>query len=487
MAYVDPNQEVPGPAVNQNTQQAPIAAGGAGVGGSTKAPSTPGQNLPAQPSAQLSAYLSANEPQSTAFAGNIAQTVGNQVNAAAAAIPNAVNTYTGGLYTVPTDATANAALATSPSSLTSDQTATVQKELGAAGAAPNAANTFETTSDYQNTAGQIQKAVEQANLWGAGNDVGSLSTALAPFEGSQSTAGDTTLDSLLLSQTPGAYNQITAATAPAANLQSNLSNATTSADAALKNAIAQDTAATGAANSSAQSFATNLTNYLNQQVAASQAKENAQTAANGPIYTDYNSGNLTAADAIALGIPPNQAASWAADYNALNPAINNQQAVNKSQFRYGEPENITPVNLSQYLIQAGAPPEINNATVATPQNYSDVAALKALIGDTSNIVLPIDASTASQAGTGLTPAASDTLNLAGIDAALTPLLTPAQKYVQQIQYDAIHDPAQNANQANSIMQQETGMNNIINYLLQLTGQQGVGITPPTSTGASPRV
>lgn len=489
MAFVDPNQVpvTPGSNVPQSQQQAPIAAGGAGVGGSTKAPATPGQNVPAQPSAQLSAYLSANQPQATAFGQNVAQTVGNQVNAAGAAIQPAVNTYTGGLYTVPTDAAANTALAASPASLTPDQTTSVTNELGAAAAAPNAANTFESTAGYQNTAAGIQQAVEQANLWNSGNDVASLSTALTPFEGANATAGDTTLDSLLLSQTPGAYQNITNAVAPAAGFQAQLAAGTTAADAALQGAIAQDNAATGAATGAAQNYATGLTNYLNQQVATNQAAENTQTAQNGSIYTDYNSGNLTAADAVALGIPPNQAATWAADYNALNPAITNQQAVNSQPARSGTQDTINPVNLSNYLTQAGAPPEINAADVATAQNYSDVAALQALLGSGSPITLPINASTASQAGLGLNPAAGDTLNKSALDAALTPLISPAQKYVQQIQAMASYDPAQNSAEANAIAQQESGMNSIIAYLQQLIGQAGIGITPPTGGGYTTNV
>lgn len=482
MAFVDPNQApvTPGSNVPQSQQQAPIAAGGAGVGGSTKAPATPGQNVPAQPSAQLSAYLSANQPQATAFGQTVAGTVGSQVNAAGAAINPAVNTYTGALYTVPTDAAANTVLAASPASLTPNQTTSVTNELGAAAAAPNAANTFESTAGYQNAAAGIQKAVEQANLWNSGNDVASLSTALTPFEGANATAGDKTLDSLLLSQTPGAYNQITDAVAPAAGFQGQLAAGTNAADAALQGAIAQDNAATGAANNSAQSYATNLTNYLNQAVATNQAAQNAQTAANGPIYTDYNSGNLTAADAVALGIPANQAASWAADYNALNPAIQSAESLNNSMTRYGDQsiKNINPVNLSSYLTQPGAPVPINAADVASTQNYADIAALEGLLGSGSNVVLPISSATASQAGLGLNTSASDTLNTAGINAALNPLIPSAQTYISAIQHGAAIDPAQTGAQASTIAAQISGMQTILNYLNQLSGKSGTGITPP---------
>lgn len=462
-----------------------MAAGGQGVGGASKAAATPGQNVPAQPSAQLSAYLNANQPQSQAFAGQVAGQVGNQVNAAGAAINPAVNAYTGQLYTVPTDAAANAAVSTAPSSLTPTQTTDFQSELGAAGAAPNSANTFEATAPYQNVASGIQNAVEQANLWSAGNNVADLSTALSPFEGPNATAGDATLDSLLLSQTPGAYQQIQSAVAPAAGLQGELTAGTTAADAALQAAIAQDTAATGAATGAAQNFATNLTNYLNGAVTTGQAAENAQIAQNGPIYTDYNSGNLTADDAVAMGIPANQAGAFAAAYNALNPAISAENSFvgnpNSARFigyNVNNPTGINPVNLSSYLSQPGTPTPINLADVASSGNYADVAALESLLGPGNGIALPIDASTASQAGLGLNPMSSDTLNMAGFNAALSPLIYPANQFIQHVQSDAAFDPAQTGAQAGVISTGISNMNQIIAYLQQLTGQQGLGITPP---------
>ncbi len=383
MAFVDPTQETPGPAVPA-AQQAPVAAGGQGVGGATKAAATPGQNLPAQPSAQLSAYLAANQPQSQAFAGQVAGQVGSQVNAAGAAINPAVNTYTGSLYTVPTDAAANAALATAPASLTPDQTTSVKNELGASAAAPNPANTFEASQGYADTTTGIQNAVEQANLWGAGNDVASLSTALAPFEGASATTGDKTLDSLLLSQTPGAYGQITDAAAPAAALPGQLAAGTTAADTALQNAIAQDTAATGAANTSAQNYVTGLNSTLAQYLAQAQTQAN-----------EYNAGVGTISQELA-NVQPQIA--------GLESAVSNyNNLVGQGPNAWGTPtgQTFAPINLASYLTPSGTiiAPNINQ--VATPQQYNDVAALQALLGASGAAALnpSIDPSNAAQAGT----------------------------------------------------------------------------------------
>ena len=72
MAFVDSNQESPYVATNQS---APVSSGGAGIAGTATKPSanTPGVNVPAQPSAQLSAYLNANAPQAQGMAQQIAR------------------------------------------------------------------------------------------------------------------------------------------------------------------------------------------------------------------------------------------------------------------------------------------------------------------------------------------------------------------------------------------------------------------------------
>ena len=418
-AAPDPNEETPGQGVPQAGQ--PVSAGGAGLGGSSKAAATPGQNVPAQPSAQLSSYLGANQPQAAALGQNVATTVGNQVNAAGSSIQPAVDIYTGQQYTVPTDAATNAAVASSPSSLTQAQQQSFENELGASAAAPNSADTFEASAPYQTLNTGIQNAVEQANLWNAGNNVADLSTALQPYEGSQATTGDTTLDSLLLSQSPGAYGQIQSAVAPASTLQSQLNAGATQADASLQNAIAQDTAATGAATGAAQNYATGLTNYLNQAVTTNQAAQTAQESANSTIYADAQSGNLTAADAQAMGIPAANATAFAKaydNYNATNDAATFLRMNPGGGF--APVSDVPQLSLGSYLTQGAAGPTIDAASVATPQNYSDVAALQALLGQNSNVNLPINASTANLAGTGLGQNASDTYNFTAENAAMSP-------------------------------------------------------------------
>lgn len=418
MAFVDPaDQATPGPGVQQSGS--PVAAGGAGIAGSSKAsPSSPGQNVPAMPSSQLSSYLNANQPQAAALGQNVATNVGNQVQAAGAAIQPAVNIYSGEQYSVPTDAATNAAVASSPSSLTPTQQASYEAELGASAQAPNSANTFEASTPYATINTNIQNAVEQANLWNSGNNVADISTALQPYEGQNATTGDTTLDSLLLSQTPGAYGQIQSAVAPAANLQSQLAAGATSADQALQSAIQADQAATPAAQQAAQTYSTNLTSYLNDQVAADQNAPQAATATQ--LQGDLTAGNISAADATALGLSPAQMADlnyvanyadtpqeWYGGAAIQNP---NGQGINWHPTPvFSTPSTPAQLNLAQYLSTV-APGAVDAQNVASPTQYADVAALAQLMG-TSAPAEEINASTASQAGTA--PTVGSTLNYQG--------------------------------------------------------------------------
>jgi hypothetical protein len=372
MAYVSQSEQdqiIPAPVTASPT------TGGQGVAGSSKAANTPGQNQPQQPSAQLSAYLNANQPQAAGLASTVAGQLGSQVSNAQNAINPAVNVYTGQLYTAPTDTATNQIVSTAPSTLSADQTASFQTELGASAAAPNSANTFETTQPYQGLTSDIQKAVSTANLWNAGNDPASLSTALQPYESPGATQGDTTLDALLLSQSAPAYQQIHAAAAPAANLQGNLATATASADKALRDAITQDNATTAAATAAPQTYATNLNTYL--QTAINDATQG-NTAMNAKILQDLTTNTPTQQDLNALGI---SASDWA--------TLSGEMAAASSAG--------VPISLAAYLTQT-APTGFTAGNLANSTQYADVAALQNTMGGNAPVE-PISSVTANQAST----------------------------------------------------------------------------------------
>lgn len=412
MAYAAPDEALPGPDVNKPVQsgQAPVASGGAGVSASGKAAATPGQNIPAKPSAQLSDYLAANQPQAAAFAGNIANTLANQTSAAGAGITPAVNTYTGNLYTVPTNADVNSAVESSPSSLTPEQQATYKTELGANAAAPNSANTFETTPQYQSATQGIQNAVEQANLWNSGNNVSSLSTALAPFEGGNATSGGKTLDALLLSQSPDAYSKIQSAVAPASKLSGELTAATTTADEALKNAIAQDAATSSAANQSAGKFVTGLNTTLAGYLANAQKQADA-----------YNAEvNSLAGQEQAVQPKVSKLQDAIAAYNAMIKNSGTGNMGNPDLFTGLAPIGVA--NVGGIPSTVGLPPV---SSLGTAQNYLDIAALENLLGagNVAGFNPSITSATANEAGT-YTPPNMSVPTLGGI---LSPLETAAQQ------------------------------------------------------------
>jgi len=433
-AAPDPNQILPGPASPQPSQ-APVAAGGAGAAGAAtkQSAATPGVNIPAQPSAQLSAYLGANQQQASEFGGNVANTLSGQTAAAANAIQPAVNTYTGGLYTVPTNEAVNQKVSSAPSTLTPEEKQSFQTELGAAAKVPNVAQTFETTAPYQDLTQNVQKAVEQANLWNSGNNPANLSAALQPFEPAGQSSGNTTLDALLLSQSPGAYSKIQNAVAPAANLQGQLNAGTAQANQSLRDAITQDQAATAAATAAPQTYATNLTAYLKNAVDAATQGNTTQSA---KIMADLASNSPTPDDLATLGVSADQ---WT--------TLSSQLAGATSAGR--------PIDLTKYLAQN--PSNVTAQNIATPTQYSDVAALQELLGGNAPVV-PINATTANDAGTATNPGALNQFDFQGASAAAqtAPLLTRAAALQNEAnnarrQYDINHFGGQTPEQFNAYL------------------------------------
>ena len=443
MAFVNPNDENANPITPAPISAGPVSAGGqggAGQKGVSPAAATPGINVPQAPSAALSNYLAANVNQANNFGGQVANTLGQQTAAAGNAINPAVNTYTGALTNVAPNTTINNEVQNAPSTLSAADQAAYQQELSAAGNAPNSANTFESSAGYAGLVPAIQNAVTQEGLWNSGNNVANLQTAVQPFEAPNASSGVSALDSLLLSQTPGAYNQIQNAVAPAGNLQNQLSAATTGADTSLQNAIQNDQAATTGAQNAATTFGSNLTNQLNTQTAAAQAAANG---ANTQAVTDLQAGNVTAADAAALGLTPAQATALNQQYAATTADI--------TKAGLG-----SPITLQDFLNQAGAG-TITQQNIATPEDYANVAAINALLGSAAPST-PLTAATANQAGTA--PTNIGTLNLGGAQNALSigdqiaQLQQDAeakQAYGTYLmgQWNANHFGGQNADQMNS--------------------------------------
>lgn len=471
-AAIDQNKIIPGappgtPSGVPGMQgQAPVSSGGGGVGPvSSKAAATPGKNIPAQPSAQLSSYLSANQPQSEQFAGTVADTVGGQVASAGNAIQPAVNTYTGGLYNVQPDAAINAKVASSPSSLTAQEQESFKTQLGAAGKSPNAADTFEASTPYQGLTADIQKAVEQANLWNSGNSVSNLTTALSPFESSQATSGDRTLDALLLSRTPSAYNKIQSAVAPASGLQGKLDAGAASANKALQNAITSNAATTAAAKASGSDYATGLNKKLSDYMAQAQKDSDA-----------YN----TSVNGLSTGVSNLQP-----QITSLKDAVAAYNAMQGSNAATGLLPKIQYGELGA-LPSTAVPPSIGQ--LASQGQYSDVAALMSLFGaDAPN--LPINASDAALAGKYSSPAN----NIPGVNSIVAPFSNPVGPGLLQAEDVYSSHPGNPAlsdskGAYDSLQAAYNAMQDAMGYPKFVPNPNQVGgTTPPPALGVDPNV
>jgi hypothetical protein len=402
MAYatpvVDPNAVNPGTPSTQSTTQQPVqtgGTGGAGAVGAKAAPAVAGVNTPLKPSVSLSDYLTTNQPQTNQLAGTIAGNLAGQGTAAQNAINSAVGTYTQGLNPVAAYQGILNQIVSNPTAVASNPTAAQQfgQMYNAEQSAPNIASTFESSAPYQSLSQQVQTAVNNAALWNQGNNISNIQTAVQPLE-TNPTAGNVTLDSLLLAQTPGAYNQIQNAAAPTANLPGQLTQQTNAADQALQSAIAQDTATQNAAQGAASTANTNLINGINSeyQNALNQANtyntevQQYQTQVGNDV-TQANSLQNLLSQYGAYFFPyagPGNYANWRTNANNTVPWIN--------------PSSITTPST------VGLP---NEAQVATPQDYATLQALSQLEPG-ANINAPINATNAAQAGTYQGPGTLDT-------------------------------------------------------------------------------
>jgi hypothetical protein len=351
MAYAtptnDPNAVNPGtPGTQQPVQTG--GAGGAGAVGAKAAPAVAGVNTPLKPSVSLSDYLANNQGQTNQLAGTIANNLTQQGTAAQNAINGAVNTYTQGVAPITSDQNLISQITSSPSAVAANPTEAQEfnAQYNAGTNAPSVANTFESSVPYQSLSQQVQTAVNNAALWNQGNNISNIQTAVQPLE-TNPTAGNTTLDSLLLAQTPGAYNQIQAAAAPIAALPTALTTGASTADQALQSAIATDTATGQATQSAVNQFVTNLNAQLAQGVITQQQAENA-----------YNN----AVSSLQGGLSPLQA--------------DLQQAEAQAGITIANP-------LSQYENMKALSEVPTAADTATAQNYADVSALQQLLGNSA--------------------------------------------------------------------------------------------------------
>lgn len=367
----DPNKQgQPGQGQNPLAQQAPVSTSSAPGAGPGAAPSTSAtgavasnQSTP-QPFTNLQAYLTANAPQISGMGDKIA----GQINQGYGQVQNDINAGTQGFqsqvssgYAAPNADVVKQAT-TNPTQFASDpnNVKAFQAQLNNQYTGPQS---FEGSDYYANLNKEVQDSATKANQVNTPSGMQSYLTGIE----NNPTAGDTTLDQVLLYGNPGALSTIKGAASQAAGLPDYLSSLILG-----QNQSVQD--ATNAANSSRQAAQEGLTG-AGKSFADQLAQELSQAQGD---YSTYNQdvGQVRGAaqdinqQILAyLAANPNLNVSGGNDY--LSPWLNLQESTN-------------------------AP---NQQNVATGQDYSTQAALSQLAGDSGLFNSPINQSTTGQAGT----------------------------------------------------------------------------------------
>lgn len=378
MAFVsDPNQQQNQPGQGQPGQQNPLAnqapvstssAPGAGPGTSVAGNATgatASNQAPAQPFANLQAYLTANAPQIAQegqnIAGQLTQGYGqvqNDINAGT----NTFQSQVSGGYAAPNADLVGQAVA-NPTQFASDPTnvANFQAQLNDQYTGPQ---NFEGSSVYSGLAGEANQAAQNANLL---NSPSGIQTYFQGLE-QNPTPGDTTLDQALLSASPGAIQTVQAAAQPSTQLPAYLQGLVPGQDQSVQGAITAAQQAQTGAQTGLNTASTSFSDAL--------AKELSQAQGN---YTTYNQ-------------DVGQLKGTAQDINSQIQAF---LAANPNLTNAGGNDYLAPW---ENLGQATNAPSLQN--VATGQDYATDAALSALAGNSaSGLNLPINQSTANQAGT----------------------------------------------------------------------------------------
>ena len=297
------------------------------------------------------------------------------------------------------------------------------------------------------------------------------------LEGPQASQGVNQLDSMLLGGSPTAMGSIKAASDPYATLTDYLNSQNTG----VNNAIGQgQSEAAGASQAALGAFTgangtlTNLNNQIGNELSTAQTGYDTSTGANSSLKSGINGGTLTPDQVKSLGMTPEQ-------YAALNAA---QTRANTSQYmtgnNFGAASAVGKTDLSPFLTQnAGAGPTAG--TVATPQEYAQMAAIQQLLGGqnpTGNAINPLNA---SQAGTYNPSGVNSKFDYAGALAGATSLGDKERADAQaSADYQtAVADKAHADSQHGSGF--VTGLNNFGNSIL---GKGNTG--PQFSTGSMAR-
>lgn len=387
MAFVsDPNQQQQGqqPGGTQGNplaMQAPVStssAPGAGPGGApggNATGATASNQAPAQPFTNLQAYLTANAPQIQQQGQTIANNLGSQYGQIQNDIQSGVQGFQGQVqsgYAAPNaDLVSQATTNPSQFSQNPSNVQSFQNQLNDSYTGPQ---NFEGSNYYANLNNEIQQATTNANQV---NTPQGLQNYLMGTENNP-TAGDTTLDQVLLSGSPQAYQQVQQAASPYANLPTQLSGIVPQQDQAVQDAITAAQQASQNAQTQIGNTSSNFANTLNT---------NYQNAAKGSV--DYNNQINDIAQKMADG---NYAALTPQEQTLIgyNPAVTSafqQYATNPVSLTNAQNE---PINFGNYFTQGPQATTPQPSDVVTPDQIAEYQALQTLSGNApqTNFAMP---------------------------------------------------------------------------------------------------
>lgn len=374
----DPNQQ-PGQQ-NPLAQQAPVtsAPNAGGTGG--KAAGQPSNSTQAQPFTNLNSYLTANAPQITNEANTIAGNLNSGYNAATGAIDQAGQNFGNDVnagYTQ-NNPTALAGVQSNPTAVAADPMQS-QAFTGMYNDKYTGPTTFQDSSYYAPLSSQVQAGQTAATQVGT---VPGLQAYLSQGNPNY-TQGQSTLDSVLLNGNPDAVSTIQAAATPYANLPGYLSSAVTAGNNAVQTAQ-QNAQSTKAA---AQGAFQTSQGTVNDRIAAEEAAALKQS-------QDYNAAVNAAKAKVATDVP----------------LANSLQGIMQQYGAGFQGGAAAPwLDGSHISIPNSVVPLPTAGSVASGQDYSDIAALQQLSG--SPVTSPIDPSQANLAGTYKAPGAVDSSQL----------------------------------------------------------------------------
>lgn len=269
-----------------------------------------------------------------------------------------------------------------------------------------------TTPGYGSLQGEVNTAQQNANI----NTPGMANVLTQQVEQQlnpgQTGQGINNLDTLLLTGNANNVNQVNTAAQPFAGLTNYLNTQNTNLGTDVTNAEANAAAASTAAqnaftgtNGALTNLNADITNTTNQdltqaqqgQTQLAQDLQNLETAGStvpGQGITNYNVGQLSAADQAALGLTAQQT-------QTLEQALQNagtSQYESAPNFGYWSPTS--NINLDQFLQQQNPTTGITAGTVATPQQYQEMNAINQLFGSQAPLQTEvINPAMSSEAGT----------------------------------------------------------------------------------------